>query len=90
MATETADTALGRRRADPQFDVEHLASCLTRARTNKGLSRQQLQGISGVHNVTIAKIEAAIVPGVSVDTIWRLSKALGFGFEDVIRAKKGR
>ena len=56
---------------------------LAQVRKSKGLSQEALAKLSGVHRVTIARIETGKA-STKVDTLQRLSVALGVTVDELI------
>jgi transcriptional regulator with XRE-family HTH domain len=63
-----------RQRSTPIFDMVKLAERLYQLRHRHHWTQQALGTQSGVHYVTISKLEKQALPGVSADTVTRLAK----------------
>ena len=61
---------------------------LAQVRQSKGLTQEQLSAATGVHRVTIARIETGEV-SPKVETLKRLADALGVLVDDLIDRKAG-
>jgi DNA-binding XRE family transcriptional regulator len=66
-----------RQRGTPVFDLAKLAERLYQLRHRHHWTQQVLGTQSGVHYVTISKLEKQALPGVSADTVTRLAKTFG-------------
>lgn len=73
-----------RERAEPIFDQKTLADQVYTLRHARRWSQRQLGEAANVHEVTIAKLEKEKLPGVTLDTVVRLAKALGVSVNDLI------
>ncbi|MEK9196645.1 MAG: HAD-IA family hydrolase [Patescibacteria group bacterium] len=61
-----------------------LGSALQQARKNKGLTQQQLCGVTGLSYSTLAKIERGAIKSPSIFTVSQITSALGVSIDEVV------
>jgi transcriptional regulator with XRE-family HTH domain len=66
------------------FDPVKLGERLMLCRRRKGWTQQQLEDESGVRVVTIARVERAKMPHVSLDVVYRLAMAMGASIDALV------
>ena len=62
-----------------------IAATIKRLRTARGMSQTALARKTKVSQEFICKLETGVAEGMSIDTLRRLSKALGVSVADVVR-----
>jgi len=65
--------------------MSNISKNLRKARERKGLSQERLARLADVANNTIIKIEAAKNQNPTLDTLQKVSKALGMSVDDLIK-----
>lgn len=65
-----------------------LGAALQQARKNKGLTQQQLCGVTGLSYSTLAKIERGAIKSPSIFTVSQITNALGVSIDEIIGSTK--
>ena len=66
------------------YDSRVTGRVIARLRRNKGISQENLSAFAGVARSHLAMIETGAVRA-NVDTLWRISEALGIRLSELIR-----
>ncbi len=65
--------------------MSNICKNLRKIREKKGLSQERLARLADVANNTVIKIEAGKNQNPTLDTLQKLSKALGVSVDDLLR-----
>ena len=66
------------------YDHYVTGQLIRQIRTEKGISQEVLSGLAAVSRSHLAMIENGSVDA-KIDTLWRISEALGIRFSDLMR-----
>ena len=66
------------------YDHYVTGQLIRQIRTEKGISQEVLSGLAAVSRSHLAMIESGSVDA-KIDTLWRISEALGIRFSDLMR-----
>ena len=66
------------------YDNRITGTLISDLRKEKGLTQDVLSGLAGISRSHLAMIEAGSI-NAGVDTLWRISEALGIRLSDLIR-----
>ena len=62
-----------------------IAKNIKKYRKEKGLSQDKLARLADVAHATIIKIESGGIQSPTIDTVQKITKALGVGLEDLMK-----
>jgi len=65
--------------------IPTIAKNIKKYRKEKGLSQDKLSRLADVAHATIIKIESGGIQSPTIDTVQKITKALGVGVEDLIK-----